>query len=59
MSSSKIHHDWLWTAASQELRQTMESNLTYMDERGEHSAKVYEAEGGYAPTIESLERCSD
>jgi chemotaxis protein MotA len=34
-----------------ELRQTMEVELTYMDERGEHSAKVYEAAGGYAPTI--------
>src|SRR5215467_11822255 len=34
-----------------ELRQTMELELQYMDERGEHSAKVYEAAGGYAPTI--------
>jgi chemotaxis protein MotA len=34
-----------------ELRQTMECELTYMDERGEHSAKVFEAAGGYAPTI--------
>jgi chemotaxis protein MotA len=34
-----------------ELRQTMECELTYMEERGEHSAKVLEAAGGYAPTI--------
>jgi chemotaxis protein MotA len=34
-----------------ELRQTMEVELHYMDERGEHSAKVFEAAGGYAPTI--------
>ncbi len=34
-----------------ELRQTMEVELQYMDERGEHSAKVYEAAGGYSPTI--------
>lgn len=34
-----------------ELRQTMECELTYMEERGEHSAKVFEAAGGYAPTI--------
>jgi chemotaxis protein MotA len=34
-----------------ELRQTMEVELTYMEERGEQSAKVYEAAGGYAPTI--------
>jgi chemotaxis protein MotA len=34
-----------------ELRQTMETELQYMDERGEHSARVYEAAGGYAPTI--------
>jgi chemotaxis protein MotA len=34
-----------------ELRQTMEVELQYMDERGEHSAKVYEAAGGFAPTI--------
>jgi chemotaxis protein MotA len=34
-----------------ELRQTMEVELQYMDERGEHSAKVFEAAGGYAPTI--------
>jgi len=34
-----------------ELRQTMEVELQYMEERGEHSAKVYEAAGGYAPTI--------
>jgi len=34
-----------------ELRQTMEVELQYMEERGEHSAKVYEAAGGYSPTI--------
>src|SRR6059036_967243 len=34
-----------------ELRQTMEVELQYMDERGEHSAKVYEAAGGYSPTV--------
>jgi len=34
-----------------ELRQTMEVELQYMEERGEHSPKVYEAAGGYAPTI--------
>lgn len=34
-----------------ELRQTMEVELQYMEERGEHSAKVYEAAGGYCPTI--------
>jgi chemotaxis protein MotA len=34
-----------------ELRQTMEADLLYMDERGEHSARVYEAAGGYSPTI--------
>src|SRR5689334_1200492 len=34
-----------------ELRQTMEVEHQYMEERGEHSAKVYEAAGGYAPTI--------
>jgi len=34
-----------------ELRQTMEVELQCMEERGEHSAKVYEAAGGYAPTI--------
>lgn len=34
-----------------ELRQTMEVELQYMEERGEYSAKIYEAAGGYAPTI--------
>jgi chemotaxis protein MotA len=34
-----------------ELRQTMEIELQYMEERGEHSAKVFEAAGGFAPTI--------
>lgn len=34
-----------------ELRETMEVELQYMDERGEHSARVYEAAGGYSPTI--------
>lgn len=34
-----------------ELRQTMEVELQYMEERGDHSAKVYEAAGGFAPTI--------
>src|SRR5207248_5113665 len=34
-----------------ELRQTMEVELQYMEERGEHSAKFYEAAGGFAPTI--------
>jgi len=34
-----------------ELRQTMELELQYMEERGEHTAKFYEAAGGFAPTI--------
>jgi chemotaxis protein MotA len=34
-----------------ELRQTMEVELGCMEERGEHSAKVFEAAGGYSPTI--------
>ena len=34
-----------------ELRQTMEMELQYMEERGEYSAKFWEAAGGYAPTI--------
>ena len=34
-----------------ELRQTMEVELQFMEERGEYSAKVWEAAGGYAPTI--------
>src|SRR5436190_6538275 len=34
-----------------ELRQTMEVELQYMEERGEQSAKVYEAAGGFAATI--------
>ncbi len=34
-----------------ELRQTMECELTYMEERGEQSAKVFEAAGGFSPTI--------
>jgi chemotaxis protein MotA len=34
-----------------ELRQTMEVELQYMEERGDHSPKVYEAAGGFAPTI--------
>jgi chemotaxis protein MotA len=34
-----------------ELRQTMEVELQYMEERGEHTPKVYEAAGGYSPTI--------
>jgi len=34
-----------------ELRETMEVELQCLEERGEHSAKVYEAAGGYAPTI--------
>ena len=34
-----------------ELRETMEVELQYMEERGEHSAKIFEAAGGYAPTI--------
>src|SRR5215475_14131369 len=34
-----------------ELRHTMEGELGCMEERGEHSAKVYEAAGGFAPTI--------
>jgi chemotaxis protein MotA len=34
-----------------ELRQTMEVELGCMEERGEHSAKVWEAAGGFAPTI--------
>src|SRR5262245_39356394 len=34
-----------------ELRQAMECELGYMEERGEHSAKVLEAAGGFAPTF--------
>src|SRR2546425_356913 len=34
-----------------ELRQTMEVELQYMEERGDNSPKVYEAAGGYSPTI--------
>src|SRR4051812_8794934 len=34
-----------------ELRETMEVELQYMEERGDYSAKVYEAAGGYSPTI--------
>ena len=34
-----------------ELRQTMEVELQYMEERAEMTPKVYEAAGGYAPTI--------
>src|SRR5215467_6183376 len=34
-----------------ELRQTMEVELQYMEERGDYSPKVYEAAGGYSPTI--------
>ncbi len=34
-----------------ELRETMEMELQYMEERGDYSAKVFEAAGGYAPTI--------
>ncbi|HEY2382958.1 MAG TPA: MotA/TolQ/ExbB proton channel family protein, partial [Terriglobia bacterium] len=34
-----------------ELRQTMEVELQYMEERADHSARVYEAAGGFAPTI--------
>jgi chemotaxis protein MotA len=34
-----------------ELRQAMECELQNMDERGEHSARVLEAAGGFAPTI--------
>lgn len=34
-----------------ELRQTMEVELQCMEERGEYSAKVFEAAGGFAPTI--------
>ena len=34
-----------------ELRETMEVELQYMEERGDYSAKVFEAAGGYAPTI--------
>ena len=34
-----------------ELRDTMEMELGYMDERGETSAKIFEAAGGYSPTI--------
>src|SRR5215467_1164649 len=34
-----------------ELRQSMEVELQYMEERGEYSPKVYEAAGGYSPTI--------
>ena len=34
-----------------ELRDSMEVELSYMDERGETSAKIFEAAGGYAPTI--------
>ena len=34
-----------------ELRDTMEMELAYIDERGETSSKIFEAAGGYAPTI--------
>src|SRR5438876_8364096 len=34
-----------------ELRQTMEVELQYMEERGDYSPKVYEAAGGYSPTV--------
>ena len=34
-----------------ELRETMEVELQYMEERGETSVKVYEAAGGFCPTI--------
>ena len=34
-----------------ELRETMEMELQYMEERGDYSAKVFEAAGGFAPTI--------
>ena len=34
-----------------ELRETMEMELQYMEERGEYSSKIFEAAGGYAPTI--------
>ena len=34
-----------------ELRDTMEMELGYIDERGETSSKIFEAAGGYAPTI--------
>src|SRR5207247_5035416 len=34
-----------------ELRETMELELQYIEERGEQSAKVYAAAGGYSPTI--------
>src|SRR5207253_11516815 len=34
-----------------EPRQTMELELQYIEERGEQSAKVYAAAGGYSPTI--------
>ena len=34
-----------------ELRETMEMELQYMEERGEISSKIFEAAGGYAPTI--------
>ena len=34
-----------------ELRSTMEVELQYMDERGEEIPKIFEAAGGYAPTI--------
>jgi len=35
----------------QELRETMEVELQYMEERGEQIPKIFEAAGGYAPTI--------
>src|SRR5437879_11906232 len=38
-------------SAAKEVRKSMEVELQYMEERGEHSPKVYEAAGGYAPTI--------
>jgi chemotaxis protein MotA len=34
-----------------ELRETMEVELQYMEERGEQIPKIFEAAGGYAPTI--------
>lgn len=33
------------------IRETMENELAYMDEHGKMSSKVFQAAGGYAPTI--------
>jgi chemotaxis protein MotA len=36
---------------SNQMRETLESTITHVEESGEDIAKVYEAVGGYAPTV--------